>query len=111
MNNVKVFTLMAALTASSVALGGYFGGQSGMMMMLVVAGADELLHVLRVDEMVLRMYGAQIVDAAAGAGAVRDGGSAAAARRAADADGGDRAARAAERVRHRTQSRRSRSCA
>ena len=37
MNNVKVFTLMAALTGLLVALGSYFGGQGGMVTMLVVS--------------------------------------------------------------------------
>ena len=39
MNNVKVFMLMAALTALFMAIGGYIGGQGGMMMALLFAGA------------------------------------------------------------------------
>ena len=35
MNNMKVFMLMAGLTALLVALGGSFAGQSGMTMMLL----------------------------------------------------------------------------
>lgn len=38
MNNVKVFVLMAGLSSLFVAIGGYFGGQSGMIMALVFAG-------------------------------------------------------------------------
>ena len=34
MNNVKVFVLMAGLTSLFVAIGGYFGGQSGRIMAL-----------------------------------------------------------------------------
>ena len=32
MNNVKVFVLRAGLTSLFVAIGGYFGGQGGMIM-------------------------------------------------------------------------------
>lgn len=61
MNNVKVFVLMAGLTALFVALGGYFGGQSGMVMALVFAGAMNLFMYYASDKMVLRMYHAQVV--------------------------------------------------
>lgn len=61
MNNVKVFMLMAGLTALFVALGGYFGGQSGMLLALVFAGGMNLFMYYASDKMVLRMYRAQIV--------------------------------------------------
>jgi heat shock protein HtpX len=64
MNNVKVFVLMAGLTALLMALGGVFGGQSGMMMALVFAAGTNLFMYYASDRMVLRMYGAQVVDAA-----------------------------------------------
>jgi heat shock protein HtpX len=65
MNNIKVFTLMAGLTALLVALGGTFGGQSGMMMAFVLAAGMNLFAYFSSDKMVLRMYRARVVDAAA----------------------------------------------
>ena len=62
MNNVKVFVLMAGLTALLVSLGGAFGGQGGMIMALVFAGAMNFFMYFASDKMVLRMYGAQVVD-------------------------------------------------
>ena len=38
MNNMKVFLLMAALTALLGALGSAFGGQTGLILALVFAG-------------------------------------------------------------------------
>ena len=63
MNNVKVFTLMAALTGLLVALGGYFGGQGGMVTMLVISALMNFVMYFASTSMVLRMYRAQIVDA------------------------------------------------
>jgi heat shock protein HtpX len=63
MNNVKVFTLMAALTGLLVALGGYFGGQGGMVTMLVVSALLNFIMYFASTSMVLRMYRAQIVNA------------------------------------------------
>ncbi len=63
MNNVKVFVLMAALTALFMAIGGYLGGQGGMMMALIFAGAMNFFMYFASDKMVLRMYGARIVTA------------------------------------------------
>jgi heat shock protein HtpX len=65
MNNIKVFALMAGLTALLVALGGTFGGQSGMMMAFVLAAGMNLFAYFSSDKMVLRMYRARVVDAAA----------------------------------------------
>ncbi len=61
MNNVKVFTLMAGLTALFVAAGGYFGGQGGMVTALVLAGVMNLFMYYTSDKMVLRMYRAQVI--------------------------------------------------
>jgi heat shock protein HtpX len=61
MNNVKVFVLMAGLTALFGALGAAFGGQSGMLMALVFAGLMNFVMYFSSSKMVLRMYGARIV--------------------------------------------------
>jgi heat shock protein HtpX len=61
MNNVKVFVLMAGMTALFGALGAYFGGQSGMLMALVFAGAMNFFMYYKSSSMVLRMYSAQVV--------------------------------------------------
>jgi heat shock protein HtpX len=64
MNNVKVFVLMAGLTALFVALGGALGGSSGMTVALVMAGAMNFIMYYASSSMVLRMYGARVVDQA-----------------------------------------------
>jgi heat shock protein HtpX len=61
MNNVKVFMLMAGLTALFVAIGGAVGGQSGMVMAFVFAGVMNFIMYWTSSSMVLRMYGARIV--------------------------------------------------
>jgi heat shock protein HtpX len=63
MNNVKVFVLMAGLTALFVALGGMIGGSSGMTVALVMAGVMNFVMYYASSSMVLRMYGARVVDA------------------------------------------------
>lgn len=65
MNNVKVFTLMAGLTALLMALGGVFGGQNGMMMALLFAAGMNVFAYYGSGSMVLRMYRARVVDASA----------------------------------------------
>ena len=64
MNNVKVFVLMAALTALFMAIGGYLGGQGGMLMALIFAGAMNFFMYFASDKLVMRMYGARTVTAA-----------------------------------------------
>jgi len=64
MNNVKVFVLMAALTALFMAIGGYLGGQGGMLMALIFAGAMNFFMYFASDKLVLRMYGARTITAA-----------------------------------------------
>jgi heat shock protein HtpX len=61
MNNVKVFALMAGMTALFGALGGYFGGQGGMLMALVFAGAMNFFMYFNSSKMVLKMYGAKVI--------------------------------------------------
>ena len=64
MNSVKVFVLMAGLTALLVGLGGSFGGQSGMIMAFVLAGVMNFAMYWGSSKMVLRAYGARTVTAA-----------------------------------------------
>lgn len=61
MNNIKVFTLMAAMTALFVAIGGGVGGQSGALLALVFAAGMNLFMYWNSSSMVLRAYGAQAV--------------------------------------------------
>ena len=65
MNNVKVFALMAGLTAMLVAVGGAFGGQSGMIVAFVLAAGMNVFAYFSSDKMVLRMYRARVIDASA----------------------------------------------
>lgn len=65
MNNVKVFGLMALLTALVVAAGGALGGQSGMILAFGMAGVMNLGMYWFSSKMVLKMYRAEIVDRAA----------------------------------------------
>jgi len=62
MNNIKVFMLMAGLTALLVAIGGYFGGQSGMLIAFILAAGMNFFMYFSSDKMVLRAYGARVVD-------------------------------------------------
>jgi heat shock protein HtpX len=64
MGNLKVFVLMAGLTALFGALGGYIGGTAGMTMALVFAGLMNFVMYFGSAQMVLRMYGARVVTAA-----------------------------------------------
>jgi heat shock protein HtpX len=63
MNNLKVFVLMAGMTALFVAIGGAVGGQSGMVLALLFAGVMNLIMYWTSSSMVLRMYGARVVTA------------------------------------------------
>ncbi|HEV2131133.1 MAG TPA: zinc metalloprotease HtpX [Longimicrobiaceae bacterium] len=62
MNNVKVFGLMALLTGLVVAAGGAVGGQSGMVIALVMAGAMNFIMYFASGTVVLRMYGAKTIE-------------------------------------------------
>jgi heat shock protein HtpX len=63
MNNFKVFALMAGMTALLMGIGGAFGGQSGMLLMLLFAGGMNFFMYFASGKMVLRMYKAQVVTA------------------------------------------------
>jgi heat shock protein HtpX len=65
MNNIKVFGLMAGLTALFMGIGYYFmGGSGGAMTMLLFAGLSNFVMYFISHKMVLRMYQAKIVTAA-----------------------------------------------
>jgi heat shock protein HtpX len=61
MNNVKVFVLMAGLTALLIALGAAFGGQSGLVIALVFAVGVNFFMYFQSDKLVLRAYRARVV--------------------------------------------------
>ena len=61
MNNVKVFVLMAGLMALFVAIGGSIGGQSGMIIALLLGGVMNFVMYWTSSSMVLRAYRAQVV--------------------------------------------------
>jgi len=61
MNNIKVFVLMAGLTAMFAGIGQLVGGQSGAIFALVLAGAMNLIMYWTSSKMVLRAYNAQVV--------------------------------------------------
>ncbi len=59
MQLLKVFVLMAGLTALLVVLGGYIGGQQGAVLFFIVAAAMNFGMFWFSDKAVLRMYRAQ----------------------------------------------------
>jgi heat shock protein HtpX len=61
MQRVKVFVLMAGLTALLVVLGGVLGGRGGMMLFFVLAAVMNFGMYWWSDRMVLRMYKARII--------------------------------------------------
>jgi heat shock protein HtpX len=61
MENVKVFMLMAGLTALFVVLGGWINGQSGAIMFFVLAALMNFGMYWFSDRIVLKMYGARII--------------------------------------------------
>ncbi|HEX6911409.1 MAG TPA: M48 family metalloprotease [Longimicrobium sp.] len=61
MSNAKVFLLMAGLTGLFVALGGWIGGQAGMLVAAGMAAVMNLVMYVGSAQMVLRMYGARVV--------------------------------------------------
>ena len=64
MNNVKVFVLMAGLTALIGAFGAALGGTGGLVLALVLAGGMNLFMYWNSASMVLRSYGARVIDRA-----------------------------------------------
>lgn len=61
MERVKVFMLMAGLTALLVVLGGAIGGQSGATLFFVMAAVMNFGMYWFSDRLVLRMYGARVI--------------------------------------------------
>jgi heat shock protein HtpX len=61
MNNLKVFILLAGMTALFGTLGMAIGGESGMVMALLFAGLMNFVMYFASSRMVLRMYGARTV--------------------------------------------------
>jgi heat shock protein HtpX len=61
MERVKVFMLMAGLTALLVVLGGVIGGQQGMLIFFVMAAVMNFGMYWFSDKMVLKMYKARII--------------------------------------------------
>ncbi len=61
MERVKVFVLMAGLTALMVVLGGAIGGESGAVAFFVLAGVMNFAMYWWSDKVVLRMYRAKII--------------------------------------------------
>jgi heat shock protein HtpX len=62
MNNIKVFGLMALLTALVMAVGGALGGNGGVMIAFLFAGGMNFFMYFASSKMVLRMYRAQVID-------------------------------------------------
>jgi heat shock protein HtpX len=63
MNYLRTAILLAGLTALFMAIGYLIGGQSGMMIALVIAAAMNLFSYWNSDKLVLSMHGAHEVDA------------------------------------------------
>ena len=63
MNTARTAILLAGLTSLFLAVGFLIGGESGMLIALAVAIATNAFAYWNSDKMVLRMYGAQPVDA------------------------------------------------
>jgi heat shock protein HtpX len=61
LNNVKVFVLMAGLTALFVVVGGAIGGQQGMLIALILAGGVNFFAYFKSGDAALRAYKARIV--------------------------------------------------
>jgi heat shock protein HtpX len=61
MNNMKVFILMAGLTALLAGIGGMVGGQGGLVLFLGIAAVMNVFAYWTSASMVLRMYGARTV--------------------------------------------------
>jgi heat shock protein HtpX len=62
MDRVKVFFMMAALTALLVLLGGWLGGQGGAVLFFIMAALMNFAMYWWSDRMVLRMYRARLVE-------------------------------------------------
>jgi heat shock protein HtpX len=63
MNNLKTFVLMAGLLGLFLLAGQLIGGSSGLMAALVIGSLFNFIMYFYSDRLVLRMYGAQLVNA------------------------------------------------
>jgi heat shock protein HtpX len=63
MNNVKTFVLMAGLLGLFLLAGQLIGGSSGLLAALVIGSLFNFAMYFFSDRLVLRMYGAQVIDA------------------------------------------------
>jgi heat shock protein HtpX len=63
MNNVKTFVLMAGLLGLFLLAGQLIGGSSGLLAALVIGSVFNFAMYFFSDRLVLRMYGAQVIDA------------------------------------------------
>jgi len=61
MQHMKIFVMMAGLTALLVTFGGYFGGQGGAILVFILAAAMNFGMYWFSDKVVLRMYGARVI--------------------------------------------------
>lgn len=66
MNFTRTALLLAAMTGIFVLMGALLGGQGGMVIAFLVALAMNLFALWKSDKMILRMHGAQEVDAQSG---------------------------------------------
>ena len=62
MNQIKTALLLGGLTSIFLAIGWFAGGQTGMLIGLLVAGAMNFVSYWWSDKIVLRMYGARKAD-------------------------------------------------
>ncbi len=62
MEQIKTFLLLGSLSVLLVFIGGYFGGQGGMLIALLMAGGMNFYAYYFSDTMILKHYNAQEVD-------------------------------------------------